>query len=76
MMFASYRMLGHQGTLVCYSIASGLKDTGSLARPFMKALTRLAVWNTLPNGHTATFYNVWSGYKLRPATSATTSERT
>lgn len=34
----------------------------------MKALTQLAVWNTLPNGHTATFYNVWSGHKLCPAT--------
>jgi NADPH:quinone reductase-like Zn-dependent oxidoreductase len=67
-MFASYRMLGPRGALVCYVIASMMKDTGSLVRPFMKALAQLAIWNTLPNGRTATFYNVWSGYGLRPAT--------
>jgi len=66
-MFASYRMLGPRGALVCYVIASMMKDTGSLIRPFMKALAQLAIWNTLPNGRTATFYNVWSGYGLRPS---------
>lgn len=68
MMYASYRMLGPRGALVCYSIVSTMKDTGSLVRPFMKAIARLAVWNTLPNGHTATFYNIWSGYERRPDT--------
>ena len=35
--------------------------------PFMKALGRVLLWNALPNGHRATFYDLWAGHKMRPA---------
>ncbi|WP_239514301.1 zinc-binding dehydrogenase [Streptosporangium sp. 'caverna'] len=33
----------------------------------MKALGRVLLWNALPNGHRATFYDLWAGHKVRPA---------
>jgi NADPH2:quinone reductase len=33
---------------------------------FLKLLTRLSLWNFLPNSHRATFYNFWGGHLLRP----------
>ena len=33
---------------------------------FLPLLTRLAVWNYLPNGHRATFYNAWAGSRRSP----------
>jgi NADPH:quinone reductase-like Zn-dependent oxidoreductase len=64
----SYSMLGPGGTLVAYAIITDVAGTGSLVGPFVKALSRLAWWNVLPNGHSARFYNVWSGHRLRPRT--------
>ncbi len=59
----SYRLLAKNGTLVSYSL---LKENGPLIPAFIAALSRLAWWNLLPNGHAASFYNVWSGHLLRP----------
>jgi NADPH:quinone reductase-like Zn-dependent oxidoreductase len=63
----SYSMLAPGGTLVGYAIINDVNGNGSLIRPFARALTRLLWWNTLPNGHRASFYNVWSGHAVRPA---------
>jgi len=66
--YRSYELLGKGGTLVCYAIASKLddEDTGSLLLPFVSLMSRLAWWNYLPNSHSASFYNIWAGHKLRP----------
>ena len=64
----SYGLLAPGGTLVCYAIATKLNDTGggSLLWPFLTLMTQLAWWNWLPNGFSASFYNIWSGHGLRP----------
>jgi NADPH:quinone reductase-like Zn-dependent oxidoreductase len=63
----SYGLLAPRGALVCYAIVAGVSDTGGLVLPFMKALSRVLLWNALPNGHRATFYDLWAGHKTRPA---------
>ncbi len=60
----SYRLLAKNGTLVSYSL---LKDTGPMIPAFLALLAQLAWWNLLPNGHAASFYNVWTGHLLRPS---------
>lgn len=67
MMYASYRMLARGGALVCYSIMSGMDATGSLLAPFVKAFAQLTLWNVLPNGHRASFYDIWAGHRTRKA---------
>ncbi len=59
----SWRLLASGGTLVSYAI---LAETGPLIPAFLRVMARLAWWNVLPNGHAATFYNVWSGHVARP----------
>ena len=36
-------------------------------RPFLAAIGRTLVWSVLPNGRKATFYDLWSGHRSRPA---------
>lgn len=57
----SFGLLAKGGVLVCYAIASALKDTGNILIPFLKVMAQLAWWNILPNGRRAHFYNIWSG---------------
>jgi NADPH:quinone reductase-like Zn-dependent oxidoreductase len=59
-------LLAPGGTLVSYAIASVVKGNGSMVIPFIALLIRLAWWNALPNGHRATFYNVWAGHRRHP----------
>lgn len=67
----SYSLLARGGSLICYGNAALLKDTSlsgmSMIWVFLKLLTRLSLWNILPNSHRATFYNFWGGHLLRPA---------
>ena len=63
----SYSMLAPGGALIGYAILNDVADGGSLLPAFVRALSQLLWWNLLPNGHTAGFYNVWSGHALRPA---------
>ena len=67
MMRVSYSLLAPGGALVCYAIIAGVGGTGGLIMPFLKALGRVLLWNALPNGHRATFYDLWAGHKTRPA---------
>ncbi|HUS22489.1 MAG TPA: medium chain dehydrogenase/reductase family protein [Aeromicrobium sp.] len=62
----SYGLLAPRGALVCYAIIAGVGSTGGLVMPFMKALSRVLLWNALPNGHRASFYDLWAGHKRRP----------
>ena len=71
MVETSWRMLAPRGSLVCYAIiadVTGVNGNASLLKPFAKALTRVAVWNLLPNGHRASFYDLWAGHRLHPTT--------
>lgn len=61
----SYRLLAPRGTLVAYGTASTRDQPGSSRLPVLKLFARLMLWNALPNGHRATFFNIWAG-KRRP----------
>jgi len=66
---ASWRMLAPRGSLVCYSIIADVEKasgTASLMSIFLKALARITLWNLLPNGHRASFYDLWAGHRLHP----------
>ena len=67
MMHTSWSLLAPGGTLVCYAIVGAAGGTGSLIKPFLAAVGQVLLWDLLPNGHHATFYDVWSGHSLRPA---------
>jgi NADPH:quinone reductase-like Zn-dependent oxidoreductase len=60
----SWRLLAPGGTLVSYGSASTRDDEGSKQWPVLKLIARLWVWNVLPNGRGATFFNVWAGRTL------------
>lgn len=62
----SWQMLARGGTLVCYGIASKLDTQDSMIAAFIPLLARIYLWNALPNGRHAYFYNLWGGKTLRP----------
>ncbi|WP_171115118.1 MULTISPECIES: medium chain dehydrogenase/reductase family protein [Streptomyces] len=57
----SWRMLAPGGTLVSYGSASTRDQTGSGTITVLKLVAKLAVWNALPNGRHAHFFNLWAG---------------
>lgn len=63
----SWNLLGPGGALVSYAIISAVSGTGSLWPPFLTAIGQTLLRNALPNGKRATFYDLWSGHKSRPA---------
>ncbi|SEO09103.1 medium chain dehydrogenase/reductase family protein [Actinacidiphila rubida] len=60
----SWHLLAPGGTLVSYGSASTRDDEGSKQWPVLKLLGRVGVWNALPNGRHAYFFNVWAGRAL------------
>ena len=60
----SWHLLAPGGTLVSYGSASTRDDTGSKQWPVLKILARTWLWNTMPNGRRACFYNIWAGRAL------------
>ncbi|MEW2168053.1 medium chain dehydrogenase/reductase family protein [Streptomyces sp. NPDC007084] len=60
----SWHLLAPGGTLVAYGSASTRDDTGSKQWPVLKLLVRVTLWNALPNGRHAYFFNVWGGRAL------------
>jgi NADPH:quinone reductase-like Zn-dependent oxidoreductase len=60
----SWHLLAPGGTLVSYGSASTRDDSGWKQWPVLKILARTTLWNALPNGRHAYFYNVWAGRKL------------
>ncbi|MEW2157254.1 medium chain dehydrogenase/reductase family protein [Streptomyces sp. NPDC007189] len=60
----SWHLLAPGGTLVSYGSAATRDDTGSKQWPVLKLLARVWLWNTLPNGRNAYFFNVWAGRAL------------
>ncbi len=63
----SWGMLARGGTLVSYGTASTRDVPGNPALPVLKLIAKLRVWNALPNGRSATFFNLWAGYRFRRA---------
>ncbi|MFF9012782.1 medium chain dehydrogenase/reductase family protein [Streptomyces sp. NPDC014870] len=57
----SWRLLAKGGTLVSYGSAATRDDSGSKQLPVLRILGRVWVWQALPNGRRAYFYNVWGG---------------
>jgi NADPH:quinone reductase-like Zn-dependent oxidoreductase len=62
----SYRLLARGGTLVSYGTAAQRDDRTPMLVLFLPLLTQLAVWNYLPTGRRASFYNVWGGHRINP----------
>jgi len=61
----SWQMLARGGTLVSYGTAATKDVPGNPQVPVLKLFGRLAVWNLLPNGRSATFFNLWKGHRFR-----------
>ncbi|MEV7617773.1 medium chain dehydrogenase/reductase family protein [Streptomyces sp. NPDC089799] len=60
----SWKLLARGGALVAYGSASTRDDNGSKQLPVLKILARTLLWNALPNGRRASFYNIWAGRAL------------
>ncbi len=63
----SFSMLAPRGSLVAYGTAAELDGKGSVLWLFARALAPILAWDVLPNGHHATFYNLWGGKRRRRA---------
>jgi NADPH:quinone reductase-like Zn-dependent oxidoreductase len=59
----SWSLLRRGGTLVSYGTAEAKDGRGSARLPFVTLFTRLTVWNILPNGRRARFFNFWDGLR-------------
>ncbi|HZL02718.1 MAG TPA: medium chain dehydrogenase/reductase family protein [Cellulomonas sp.] len=59
----SFRMLARGGTLAGYGSSATRDVTGAAWVPVLKLVGRLALWNVLPNGRSAHFYNLWAGIR-------------
>jgi NADPH:quinone reductase-like Zn-dependent oxidoreductase len=63
----SFRLLARGGTLVSYGTAATRDVPGSSRAPVLKLFARLLLWNLLPNGRKAHFFNLWAGRRRRTA---------
>ncbi|RNF94905.1 medium chain dehydrogenase/reductase family protein [Streptomyces botrytidirepellens] len=70
----SFRLLARGGTLVSYGTAATRDVPGSSRAPVLKLFARLLLWNLLPNGRKAHFYNLWAGRRRRAAYQARVRE--
>ncbi len=55
------------GTLVSYGTAATRDVPGNPRVPVLKLLAKLTVWNVLPNGRRAHFFNLWAGHRFKRA---------
>jgi NADPH:quinone reductase-like Zn-dependent oxidoreductase len=60
----SWHLLASGGTLVAYGSASTRDDSGWKQWPILKIMARTMLWTALPNGRSASFFNIWAGKKL------------
>ncbi|MFD9872297.1 medium chain dehydrogenase/reductase family protein [Streptomyces niveus] len=63
----SFGLLAPGGTLVSYGTASTRDVEGSSKWPVLKVVGRLQLWNALPNGRHAHFFNIWAGKRRADA---------
>jgi NADPH:quinone reductase-like Zn-dependent oxidoreductase len=57
----SWSLLRRGGTLVSYGSAATRDEPGNARLPVLALFARLLVWRLLPNGRSATFFNLWAG---------------
>lgn len=62
----SWSLLGRGGTLVSYGTAATRDQQGNPRLPVLALFAKLLVWHALPNGRSATFYNLWAGRTRHP----------
>lgn len=62
----SWRMLRRGGTLVSYGTAATKDLSGDPRLPVLRLIARLALWNALPNGRRAGFFDLWKGRRRHP----------
>ncbi|MFE5586608.1 medium chain dehydrogenase/reductase family protein [Kitasatospora sp. NPDC056531] len=62
----SWRLLRRRGVLVSYGTAATKDEDGNSRLPVLKLFAWLTLWNCLPNGRAAHFYNFWAGKRRRP----------
>jgi NADPH:quinone reductase-like Zn-dependent oxidoreductase len=62
----SWRMLARGGMLVSYGTASTKDQPGNPRLPVLRLFARLMLWNLLPNGRRAMFFNLWAGKARNP----------
>ncbi|SEQ75598.1 medium chain dehydrogenase/reductase family protein [Lentzea albida] len=63
----SWKLVRRGGALVNYGSAATKDEPGSGTLPVLKLFGQLMVWNLLPNGKRAGFYNFWAGKRFRTA---------
>jgi NADPH:quinone reductase-like Zn-dependent oxidoreductase len=63
----SWHLLARGGTLVSYGSAATRDVAGSPKLPVLALFARLTLWNLIPNGRHAGFYNIWAGTRRRGA---------
>lgn len=61
----SFRHVARGGTLVSYGTASTRDVPGNPRMPVLALFARLMLWNALPNGRGAHFFNLWAGHRRR-----------
>ncbi|AOS64718.1 medium chain dehydrogenase/reductase family protein [Actinoalloteichus hymeniacidonis] len=57
----SWKLVRRGGTLVSYGTAATKDVAGNSQLPVLQSFARLGMWNALPNGKNAYFYNFWAG---------------
>ncbi len=62
----SWSLLRRGGALLAYGTASSKDEDGNSQLPVLRLFARLAVWNALPNGRRASFYDFWAGKRRHP----------
>jgi synaptic vesicle membrane protein VAT-1 len=59
-------MLAPGGTMVSYGLALERDSKVPMLAAFIPHLARIYMWNMLPNGRHAYFYNLWGGKMFQP----------
>ncbi|MFZ7089413.1 medium chain dehydrogenase/reductase family protein [Curtobacterium sp. RRHDQ10] len=62
----SWTLLARGGALVVYGTALDLDSSKSILQVFVGMIGRIVLWNVVPNGRRASFYDFWGGKRVRP----------
>jgi len=62
----SWSLVRRGGALLAYGTASSKDNDGNSQLPVLRLFALLALWNALPNGRRASFYDFWAGKRRHP----------